>query len=71
MLGTDYIITGKIAANKIATGTLNGFTITGSTISAKDVLKVSSNVWNMGTSHGLQFGDTLPGYSAPASIKYT
>lgn len=70
-IGQDYIVTGKIAANQIAVGTLNGFTLIGVDITAKSVLKVSSNIYYAsGSLYGMQFGDIVSGYSDPATLKY-
>jgi len=64
--GTNLTIPGSVIA-----GTIDGVTITGSIITAKNALNVSSNVWN-GTSsdYGIKFGGTISGYVGPATMTY-
>lgn len=50
---------------------LDGNVIAEGIVTAHHGLNVSSNVWNAGTDHGIIFGGVLPGYSGPATIKYT
>ena len=70
-LGQNYVVTGLVAANKIAVGTLDGFTVTGATIEAKNYLKVASNIWNgNSTTYGVQFSATMTNYAIPATMKY-
>ena len=59
------VYTGTVSAAQISGGTIDGVMI-----NAYDTLKVSSNIWNNGSSYGLQFGAVVAGYSAPATIKY-
>ena len=62
-LGQDYIVTGKIACNQLVAGTLDGFVITGSTITSVNTLTVGAT----GTSANPQI-DFRVGLSAnPAS----
>ena len=65
-LGEDYVITGKVSADLIDTGILNGVTI-----NAKNVLNVASNVWDSANgTYGLNFGAVITGYVGPAQIQY-
>jgi len=66
----SYITSTKITQTTIESPTISGGTIDGVMIEAYDTLKVSSNIWNNGSSYGLQFGAVVAGYSAPATIKY-
>ncbi|TGE31338.1 hypothetical protein [Desulfosporosinus sp. Sb-LF] len=71
VLGQNYVVTGLVAANRIAVGTLDGFYLTGATVEAKNYLKVASNIWNGNTStYGIQFGSSIYNYAIPATMKY-
>ena len=59
-----------IASGAIVGSTISGSSVTGTTVEAKDILKVSSNIWNAGTDYGMQFGGVVAGYVGPATIKY-
>jgi len=59
-----------IASGAITGSTITGGSVSGTIISARDLLRVSSNIWNGGTDYGLQFGDIVSGYVGPATIKY-
>ena len=58
----------SIPGNLIA-GTISGITITGTDITATSDLKVSSNIWEAGSSNGITFGSVVSGYDGPAYIK--
>lgn len=66
-LGQDYIVTGKIAANQIAVGTLCGMTLTGATINAVNYLNINpGGVYTSGS--GIKFGTDSISYSKPILI---
>src|SRR5665648_984244 len=58
------------ASGAIVGSTISGSSVTRTTVEAKDILKVSSNIWNAGTDYGMQFGGVVAGYVGPATIKY-
>ena len=67
-LGKDYIVTGKIAADKIVAGTLTGFTIDGADITASNTMTIQSTT-TLGTiTTGLYFGNIATGYGNKSSI---
>ena len=63
---------GSFSGTICANGTIQGGTITGAIISAHDVLRVSSNIWEFGggMDYGINFGGVVSGYVAPCSIRY-